>query len=159
MHIDFLCGSLVVNCELVNHDPCTVKELHFVWTESEELMLEFAELVPFYRNMGRPQVSLIKICEVPILFCIEISGSVKWRFPKMAVPLNHPFYVEYVEIFHSKPAKKSEKSEPQTAAGHTTLVLTMESAVVAQHLGLRRLHFARPRISRRGLPERSGAKR
>ena len=31
---------------------------------------------------------------------IEISGSVKWRFPKMGVPLN-PFDVR---IFHSKPA-------------------------------------------------------
>jgi hypothetical protein len=47
-------------------DPSTVQELHFVWTESEELMLEFAEIVPFYGNMGRPQVSLIKICEMPI---------------------------------------------------------------------------------------------
>ena len=61
---------LVENCEtkctVTIRDPSTVQELHFVWTESEELMLEFAEIVPFYGNMGRPQVSLIKICEMPI---------------------------------------------------------------------------------------------
>lgn len=36
----------------------TLQELRFVWSESEELMLEFAESVPFYGNMGRPQVDM-----------------------------------------------------------------------------------------------------
>ena len=64
-------------------------------------------------------------------------------------------------IFHSKTSNywgfRDLPLELSSAPGHTTLVLTMEPTVVAQHLGLRRLHSAGPRISRGCLPERSGA--
>ena len=115
---------LVVNCRMLKRDPL-VQELHFVWTESEELMLEFAELVPFYGNMGRPQVSWIHLGSKSVRWCPSNEGSYPWNCPP----------------------------------GHTALVLTVEPVVVAQHSGLRPLHSAGPRISRGGVPERSGAKR
>ena len=44
------------------------QELCFVWSESEELMLEFAESVPFYGNMGRPQVETLERTKYSAVF-------------------------------------------------------------------------------------------
>jgi len=142
----------------------TLQELRFVWSESEELMLEFAESVPFYGNMGRPQVDMglsskdqgsngsngNKTHHQQLWWESQMSSS---RFGKCNSKFSKgsDFGKCCSMLFSSSLCKISP--------GFTPLVSTMESTVVAQHFRLCRLHLAGPWVSCGLLPGWSGQNR